>query len=337
MTRRLPADAAGIAAAAQALREGGLVAFPTETVYGLGADARNGPAVAGIFAAKGRPHFNPLICHYASGGEVAEDVLLPAEARQLAEKFWPGALTLVLPRRPESRIAQLAGAGLETLAVRVPAHPLAQALLAATGRPVAAPSANRSGQVSPTTAEHVLDGLAGRIALVLDGGPTPLGLESTVLDLTGSPPVLLRPGGVPIEAIEAVIGPVRRPIGLDGGAAPATLRSPGLLVSHYAPDLPVRLEASLAGPDEALLAFGPAPDGAGLTFQLSLSRDLAEAAARLFAGLRSLDAEGRRLGLRRIAAMPVPAHGLGLAINDRLRRAAAPRSQRGFAPPGALP
>jgi L-threonylcarbamoyladenylate synthase len=325
MTRVLPADAAGIAEAARLLREGALVAFPTETVYGLGADALDDRAVAGIFEAKGRPHFNPLICHYGSAAAVGRDVEMSEAARRLAERFWPGPLSLVLPRRASCRIAQLAGAGLETLAVRVPAHPVAQALLAALDRPVAAPSANRSGQVSPTSAAHVLDGLAGRIALVLDGGATPVGLESTVLDLTGAPPVLLRPGGVTIEAIEAVIGPVRRPLAIDAGRAGTTLRSPGLLVSHYAPHLPVRLDARMAGPDEALLAFGPAPAGAGLTFQLSEAGDLVEAAARLFAGLRALDAEGRRRGLARIAAMKVPDHGLGLAINDRLRRAAAPR------------
>jgi L-threonylcarbamoyladenylate synthase len=326
LTRLVPADPAGIAEAAQLLADGALVAFPTETVYGLGADARNDRAVAGIFEAKGRPHFNPLICHYASSDAAAEDVVLSATARRLAGKFWPGALSLVLPRRAESRIAQLAGAGLETLAVRVPAHPVAQALLAAIGRPLAAPSANRSGQVSPTTAAHVMQELAGRIALVLNGGPASLGLESTVLDLTGASAVLLRPGGVPMEAIEAAIGPVRRPLSIaQVGAGRPTLRSPGLLVSHYAPDLPVRLAARAAGPEEALLAFGPAPPGAGLTFQLSEARDLTEAAARLFSGLRTLDAEGRRLGLARIAAMPVPEHGLGLAINDRLRRAAAPR------------
>jgi L-threonylcarbamoyladenylate synthase len=325
MTTLLAADAAGIAEAARLLAGGGLVAFPTETVYGLGADALNDRAVARIFEAKGRPHFNPLICHYRSVEDVAHDVVLNDTARRLADHFWPGALTLVLPRRETSHIAQLAGAGLETLAVRVPAHPVAQALLEALDRPVAAPSANRSGQVSPTNAAHVLDGLAGRIALVLDGGASPVGLESTVLDVTGAPPVLLRPGGVTVEAIEAVAGPVRRPLPIEAGQARGSLRSPGLLVSHYAPELTVRLDARMAGPDEALLAFGPAPAGAGLTFQLSESRDLVEAAARLFDGLRTLDADGRRKGLARIAAMPVPDHGLGLAINDRLRRAAAPR------------
>jgi L-threonylcarbamoyladenylate synthase len=324
VTALLPANTAAIARAADMLRAGGLVAFPTETVYGLGADATNGQAVAAIFAAKGRPHFNPLIVHYRCTEAAAVDIAFSATARTLAAAFWPGGLTLVLPREPGSRIAQLAGAGLETLAVRVPAHPVAQALLEATGTPIAAPSANRSGQVSPTTAAHVLDGLDGRIGLVLDGGACRVGLESTVLDATADPLTLLRPGAIPVEAIEAVVGPVRRPLPI-GTPAGAGLRSPGLLVSHYAPDLPVRLEARAAGPDEALLAFGPVPSGASLVFQLSAARDLAEAASNLFAGLRWLDAEGRARGLVRIAAMPVPPHGLGLAINDRLRRAAAPR------------
>jgi L-threonylcarbamoyladenylate synthase len=324
MTVLLPADEAAIARAADLLRAGWLVAFPTETVYGLGADATNDRAVAAIFEAKGRPHFNPLIVHYTAVEAAAADVVLTPAARRLAEAFWPGGLTLVLPRAEGSRIAQLAGAGLETLAVRVPAHPVARALIAATGRPIAAPSANRSGQVSPTTAAHVLDGLSGRIAQVLDGGACPVGLESTVLDTTAEPPVLLRPGAIPIEAIEAVAGTVRRPLPIVSPSG-AGLRSPGLLLSHYAPDLPVRLDARAAGADEALLAFGPSPAGAGLVFQLSAERDLVEAAANLFAGLRWLDAEGRARRLIRIAAMPVPQHGLGLAINDRLRRAAAPR------------
>lgn len=313
------------AAAAALLRAGGLVAFATETVYGLGADARNDTAVAGIFAAKGRPHFNPLICHLPDAEAAFAEVLADDRARALAARFWPGPLTLVLPRRPDSRVALLAGAGLDTLALRVPAHPQALALLRAAGTPVAAPSANRSGRVSPTSSAHVLEELGGRIAAVLEGGDCAVGVESTVLDLS-SPrgAVLLRPGGLPAAAIEAVIGPVGRPVPLGAGPAP-TLRSPGLLLSHYAPSLPLRLDAAAAGPEEALLAFGPAPAGAGTTFQLSEARDLAEAAARLFAGLRLLDAEGRRLGLSGIAAMPIPGDGLGEAIRDRLTRAAAPR------------
>jgi L-threonylcarbamoyladenylate synthase len=311
--------------AAALLRAGELVAFPTETVYGLGADARNGRAVAAVFEAKGRPHFNPLICHFPDAEAAFAEVVADERARALAERFWPGPLTLVLPRRPGCRIDLLAGAGLDTLAVRVPAHPLALALLRAAAVPVAGPSANRSGQVSPTTAEHVLDGLGGRIAAVLDGGPCAVGVESTVLDLAAGGAALLRPGGVPAEEIEAVIGRVSRPVPLAAAQATRTLRSPGMMLSHYAPSLPVRLEAREVAPDEALLAFGPALPGAGATWQMSEGRDLREAAARLFAGLRWLDAEGRRLGLKRIAVMPVPAEGLGAAINDRLERAAAPR------------
>ncbi len=317
-TERLAADAAGVARAAALLRQGALVAFPTETVYGLGADATDPRAVAAVFAAKNRPRFNPLIAHYPDAASAWRDVLPDARAVALAAAFWPGPLTLVLPRRPGSEIALLAAAGLDTMAVRVPLHPVSRALLAGVRCPIAAPSANRSGAVSPTTAAHVLDELDGRIAAVLDAGPCAVGIESTVLDLSAGAPLLLRPGGLPAEAIEAAIGPLAR------GSADATPRGPGQLASHYAPRLPVRLGASAAGADEALLAFGPAP-AAPLAFNLSAEGNLAEAAARLFAGLRWLDAEGQRRGLRGIAAMPVPARGLGLAINDRLARAAAPR------------
>ncbi len=325
MTAYLAADPAGIADAAALLLAGELVAFGTETVYGLGADATQPRAVAAVFTAKGRPHFNPLICHYPTAGAAFADVHPGDMARRLADAFWPGPLTLVLPRRITCNVALLAGAGLDSLAVRVPAHPQALALLRAVGRPVAAPSANRSGEVSPTTAAHVLAGLAGRIAAVLDSGPCAVGVESSVLDLTGPRPVLLRPGGVAVEAIEALVGPVGRGITPRAAEAARGLRSPGLLVSHYAPTLPVRLDAMEAAGDEALLAFGPALPGAGAMFQLSGASDVAEAAARLFEGLRALDREGQRLGLRRIAAMPVPEAGLGAAINDRLQRAAAPR------------
>lgn len=325
MTERLADGAAGIDRAARLLAAGELVSFGTETVYGLGADARQGRAVASVFDAKGRPHFNPLICHYADAEAAFAHVEPNDAARDLAIRFWPGPLTLVLPRRVTCPVALLAGAGLETLAVRIPAHPSAQALLRAFGGPVAAPSANRSGQVSPTTADHVLDSLGGRIAAVLDSGPCPVGLESTVLDLCGEKPFLLRPGGLPAEAIEALVGTIGRSITLEAAEQSRTLRSPGLLVSHYAPGLPVRLDARDAAADEALLAFGPAPRGAGATFQLSEAGDLAEAAQHLFAGLRWLDKEGTRLGLRRIAAMPIPGAGLGVAIRDRLERAAAPR------------
>jgi L-threonylcarbamoyladenylate synthase len=322
MTQILPATADGIARAAELLRNGALVAFGTETVYGLGADATNAAAVANIFEAKGRPRFNPLINHYPSAEAAFVDVEPNALAASLAAAFWPGPLTLVLPRRDACRVALITGAGLDTLAVRVPAQREALALLAAVNRPVAAPSANRSGHVSPTTASHVLGELRGRIAAVLDCGPSAVGLESTVLDLSNARPRLLRPGGATIEAIEAVIGPV------DQGAPvaePNLVRSPGQLASHYAPSLPVRLDALSAANDEAFLAFGPFSHAGGVTFQLSESSDLIEAASRLFDGLRWLDAEGQHRGLHGIAAMPVPDVGLGRAINDRLRRAAAPR------------
>ena len=322
MTEILPADAAGVARAAGLLRAGDLVAFGTETVYGLGAVATDARAVARVFEAKGRPHFNPLICHYADAEAAFADVVATAAAIALARALWPGPLTLVLRRRSTCAVSLLAGAGLETLAVRVPAHEGALALLRAVGAPVAAPSANRSGQVSPTTTSHVLDGLGGRIAAVLDGGDCPVGVESTVLDLTGEAPVLLRPGGVTRAAIEAVIGTVRVGLPITDIETARGLRSPGLLVSHYAPSLPVRLDAMDVRPGEGLLAFGDAPAGADHVFQLSRTADLAEAASRLFAGLRMLDGVA---GLRCIAVMAVPEVGLGVAINDRLRRAAAPR------------
>lgn len=315
----------GIARAAELLLAGNLVAFGTETVFGLGADATNGAAVAAVFDAKGRPHFNPLICHYPDAAAAFAHVTADATAQTLAAAFWPGPLTLVLPRRVTCPVTLLAGAGLETLAVRVPDHDAARALLRAVGRAVAAPSANRSGAISPTTAAHVLDGLAGRIAAVLDTGPCAVGLESTVLDLAAGAPFLLRPGGVPIEAIEALIGPVGRGITPGAAEAPRTLRSPGLMVSHYAPTLPVRLDASAVAADEALLAFGPPLPGAAILAQLSEARDLTQAAAALFAALRALDRDGGASGLVQIAVMPIPDQGLGRAINDRLQRAAAPR------------
>lgn len=323
MTRILPSDTAGVAQAAALLRAGALVAFGTETVYGLGCDASNANAVAVIFDAKGRPRFNPLICHYPSAEHAFRHVVADRRALRVAAAFWPGPLTLVLPRRPDCPVALLTGAGLDTLAVRVPNHPVAISLLRAVDRPIAAPSANRSGQVSPTSARHVMDGLAGRIAAVVDSGPCAVGIESTVLDLTAPVPVLLRPGGVTAEDLQACLGPVER----RGPDAPshAALRSPGLMVSHYAPDLPVRLNATAVAENEALLAFGPPLQGARCEFQLSLARNSIEAAGRLFEGLRWLDAQGPRVGAQRIAVMPVPNAGLGLAINDRLLRAAAPR------------
>jgi L-threonylcarbamoyladenylate synthase len=310
--------------AAAMLRAGALVAFPTETVYGLGADARNAMAVAAIFDAKGRPHFNPLICHFPDAASAFAEVRADARAQALAERFWPGPLTLVLPRRADCRVDLLAGAGLDTLAVRVPAHPLALALLRAAGTPIAAPSANRSGRVSPTTSAHVLLELDGRIGAILDGGACDVGVESTVLDLAGGGAVLLRPGGVPVEAIEAVIGAVGRPVARGAGPAP-TLRSPGMMLSHYAPVLPLRLDAREVAPDEALLAYGTPLPGAVLVAQLSATLDPGEAARHLFGALRHLDAEGQRMGLRGIAAMAVPGEGLAPAIRDRLSRAAAPR------------
>jgi L-threonylcarbamoyladenylate synthase len=316
----IPATEESIATAARLLREGQLVAFPTETVYGLGADATSDRAVAAVFAAKGRPRFNPLIVHVADVDAARELVAFDDRARRLVEAFWPGALTLVLPRRPDCPVALLASAGLDTLALRVPNHPVAQALLRICGRPIAAPSANASGKVSPTTATHVAQSLGANVALTLDGGRCPVGVESTVLDLSGPVPTLLRPGGVTEEAIAALIGPLAAPAPMT--QSDEARRSPGLLESHYAPELPLRLEARDLRPGEALLAFGPAPlAGATHTENLSPTADLQEAAANLFAMLRTLD----RPGLAGIAVMPIPDRGLGRAINDRLRRAAAPR------------
>lgn len=314
--RIVPATDAAIDEAAALLRASQLVAFPTETVYGLGGDATDDRAVAAIFAAKGRPSFNPLISHLPDVARARELALFTPLAEKLAAAFWPGPLTMVLKRRPDCPVSHLACAGLDTIALRVPAHPVAHRLLEAVGRPVVAPSANPSGRVSPTSAAHVAEGLAGQLALVLDGGPCAIGLESTVVDATGDRPVLLRPGGVTLEALEQVAGPVITP-----ESDPDAPTSPGQLASHYAPALPVRLNATGVNPDEALLAFGPALPGAAVTLNLSETGNLEEAAANLFALLRALD----RPGLAGIAVMPVPETGLGRAINDRLRRAAAPR------------
>jgi L-threonylcarbamoyladenylate synthase len=321
MTEILQSDRDGVARAVALLRDGKLVAFGTETVYGLGADATNAAAVAAIFEAKGRPRFNPLICHYPSAITAFRHVVADERARILGHAFWPGPLTLVLARQPDCPVPLLTGAGLDTLAVRVPRHVVAMSLLRGVGGPIAAPSANLSGQVSPTSAQHVLDGLEGRIDAVLDSGPCEVGLESTVLDLSGPEPVLLRPGGIAAEDLEARIGPIRR-----GTPHAVAFRSPGLMASHYAPTLPVRLDATSVADDEALLAFGPPLPGGRCQFQLSQSGNATEAAAHLFEGLRWLDADGIRLGASRIAVMPIPDGGLGAAINDRLRRAAAPRS-----------
>src|SRR5690625_2280503 len=315
---RLAADAAGIARAAELLRAGELVAFPTETVYGLGADARNGQAVARIFEAKSRPRFNPLIVHVASAEAAARLVDLPEAGQRLASAFWPGPLTLVAPRRADAEIAELVSAGLPTLAVRVPEHEVAQALLRRFGGPVAAPSANPSGRISPTTADHVLEGLGDRIAAVLDGGPCQVGLESTIIgfDAGSGRAMLLRPGGVPVEAIEEVLGEelMARAAG-PGGAVSA----PGQLASHYAPEATLRLGVTCPRPGELWLGFGHSP---GADVNLSPSGDLREAAANLFSYLRRLD---RLANGRGIAVAPIPEIGLGRAINDRLARAAAPR------------
>lgn len=311
-----PATPAAIQEAARLLRSGGLVAFPTETVYGLGCDATSDRAVAAVFEAKGRPSFNPLIVH-VTGPEAAGGLIrVTPTAEKLARRFWPGPLTLVLERTDKCPVSLLASAGLSTLAVRAPGHPVALALLKAAGVPVAAPSANRSGSVSPTRPEHVEESLGSRVAMILDGGPCAIGIESTVIDATGSPPVLLRPGAVARAEIEAVVGKI-------SAAGDATLpRSPGMLARHYAPSKPLRLEvgAGPARPGEALLAFGThSLTGFSPELNLSPASDLREAAANLFAMLRALD----RPEVTGIAVMPIPEMGLGEAINDRLRRAAA--------------
>lgn len=320
-TQRLAADEADIAEASAILRRGGLVAFPTETVYGLGADATEADAVAGIYAAKERPSFNPLIAHVASFEAAERQGVFNETARRLAEAFWPGPLTLVVPVAETCTISDLARAGLDSVGLRVPAHPLAHALLEATGRPVAAPSANRSGRVSPTDADHVLGDLDGRIDAVLDGGATEVGVESTIVSCLEGAPRLLRPGGVPREAIEELIGQ-RLENGVEGEKNPL---APGMLASHYAPRAKVRLNAKRIEPGEAALLFGPqAPEGSrssSAVLNLSENGDLREAAAYLFSYLRKLDASGAPT----IAVAPIPETGLGEAINDRLRRAAAER------------
>ncbi len=301
---------ADLAQAVQLLHQGLLVAMPTETVYGLAARADSDRAVAKIFAAKGRPRINPLIAHVADLAAAQRLVQLDALSQRLAEQFWPGPLTLVLPRQPNCPVSLLASAGLDTLAVRVPAHPVALRLLAACGTPLVAPSANLSGQLSPTAAGHVDPRLA---AAVIDGGPCRVGVESTVVQVIGNQAWLLRPGGIARDALAAVAGPLRD---AEDAAHP---RSPGQLASHYAPQLPVRLHAREVRGDEALLALGDdVPAGAALTLNLSPSGDLEIAAANLFAYLRALD----QPQLRGIAVVPIPGHGLGEAINDRLRRAA---------------
>lgn len=306
-----------IAQAAGALAEGNIVAFPTETVYGLGADARNAEAVAKIFAAKERPRFNPLIVHVADVATAQSLAVFNDDARLLADAFWPGPLTLVAPKRADAGIADLVTAGLDTIAVRVPAHAVARALLTAANRPVAAPSANRSGRISPTEAAHVATELGDVPAMILDGGPCARGLESTVVSVAGAEPVLLRLGAVPREEIEAALG---RPMARAEDDAP--IASPGQLARHYAPQTPLRLNAADVQPGEVLLAFGPDPLASeSKAINLSPAGDLTEAAANLFASLRELDETGS-FG---IAVMPIPDEGLGEAINDRLRRAAKAR------------
>jgi L-threonylcarbamoyladenylate synthase len=317
------AGAEAIADAAAILAAGGLVAFPTETVYGLGADATNGEAVARLYEAKGRPSFNPLIAHIRDLATAELLARFDADARKLAQAFWPGPLTLVLPKAPACPVSELATAGLDSIALRVPAHPLAQKLLAAFGRPVVAPSANRSGHVSPTLAAHVLADLKGRIDLIIDGGATEVGVESTIVACLDAP-MLLRPGGVPRDAIEQVLGHTLALLPPSEVSPDAPL-APGMLASHYAPRTSLRLNAQTVAPGEALLAFGPkaaeGSDRAGTIMNLSARGSVTEAAANLFSYLRALDAANAKA----IAVMPIPHEGLGEAINDRLRRAAAPR------------
>jgi L-threonylcarbamoyladenylate synthase len=316
--RIVPANAEWIEEAGGLLRSGALVAFPTETVYGLGADATNGEAVARVFAAKGRPSFNPLIVHVLGLEQAVIIGSFSATARRLTEAFWPGPLTLVVPRIETTDVSDLVSAGLPTVALRSPDHPVARQLLKAAQRPVAAPSANLSGHVSATRAEHVAADLGDRAAVILDAGQTPRGLESTVVSLTGAAPVLLRPGAISADAIEKVLGEKIARASESG----EHLTSPGQLRSHYAPNSRIRLNATAWEPHEAVLAFGAVGQHpAKATINISPSGDLIEAAANLFAALRKLDGSGAAT----IAVTPIPAHGLGEAINDRLARAAAPR------------
>ncbi|MDD3443922.1 MAG: L-threonylcarbamoyladenylate synthase [Zavarzinia sp.] len=316
----MPPVAETIAQAGHLLKSGFLVGLPTETVYGLAGDATSDQAVARIFAAKGRPSFNPLIAHVADPAEATRLAEVSPLAARLIAAFWPGPLTLVLPRRADCPVSLLASAGLDTIALRCPAHPVARAVIRAAGVPLAAPSANPSGRLSPTTARDVAEAFpAEKVALVVDGGETPVGVESTIVGLFGEKAVMLRPGGLARGAIEAVTGPLG-----DAGDDHDAPQSPGRLLSHYAPGLPVRLDATRVGPDEALLAFGAeVPPGAFAVENLSPEGDLTAAAAHLFAMLRRLD----RSGAKGIAVMPIPAEGLGEAIRDRLSRAAAPRGE----------
>jgi L-threonylcarbamoyladenylate synthase len=321
-TRLAAASPGAIAAAAACLRAGGLVAVPTETVYGLAADATSDAPVAAIYAAKQRPAINPLIAHVLSLEAAREHAIFGPDAERLASAFWPGPLTLVLPVAPGTRISLLARAGLDTVALRSPSHETTRALIEAAGVPLAAPSANRSGRVSPTTAAHVVADLDGGVDWILDGGPCRYGLESTIVEIRAGRAVLLRPGAITREAIESALG---SPVESAGGSRTRP-NAPGQLASHYAPNAELRLSAEDAGADEAALDFGGLlkESAASARLDLSPSRDLVEAASHLFSYLRALDAGGAA----RIAVAPIPADGLGAAINDRLRRAAAPRTGR---------
>lgn len=313
----MTSDASEIKKAAELLRQGKLVAFPTETVYGLGGNALMGDTIARIYDAKGRPQFNPLITHVASLEEAQRYGYFSGEALQLAKAFWPGPLTLIVPRNKGCTLSLLVSAGLDCIGLRVPAHTMAQTLLIEAGVPVAAPSANRSGRISPTEASHVAEELGDRVDMILDGGPCEVGIESTVVDMTGPAPVLLRPGSVMLDALRKVV-PEVQPL----SAQPEDFKSPGLLASHYAPSKPLRLNAKDVWAGEALLAFGRnLPAGPHIIENLSYSEDLQEAAANLFRMLRALDVTCARS----IAVMPIPEKGLGVAINDRLKRAAAPK------------
>lgn len=308
-----PASEMHILQAASLIRRGELVAFPTETVYGLGANALDDKAIASVYAAKNRPDFNPLIIHFASYKDVESYAKLTEKAGMLIRRFWPGALTLVLKRRQDCTLSKLVSAGLDTIAVRVPEHPIAQSFLRMAACPVAAPSANLSGLLSPTEAHHVADSLEDKVAMILDGGACPAGLESTVVDVSGEDAVLLRPGVVPVEELEAVVGPLRKASAKDAKKPHA----PGQLKSHYAPSVPLRMNAKKPKEKETLLGFGDAPEA---TLNLSPTGDLIEAAANLFAMLHILDADD---ACKAIAVSPIPTDGIGLAINDRLKRASS--------------
>lgn len=311
-------DHKDIVGAARIIRDGGLVAMPTETVYGLAADAMNDKAVARIFEAKGRPQFNPLIIHVSGPDMAKRYVEIPLLAEILMKEFWPGPLTLVLPRRQKSGISLLVSAGLDTIGVRMPNHPLTQALIETVDRPLAAPSANRSGTISPTRAEHVKESLGDRVDMILDGGPCPIGVESTIVKVSGGRAILLRPGGIAREEIERALG--RK---LENPSD--KIEAPGMMTSHYAPNAKMRLNAREQREGEAFLGFGDVSGEGPAALNLSKSGDLTEAAANLFAYLREADRLAAKHGLKTIAAAPVPMNGLGEAINDRLARAAAPR------------